>query len=201
MRVLKLVGFAYLSSIIILSNSAVAEDGPFGVSMGSDIAKFSNCTKGDTEGVYYCTKLPKSHAAFQAYALQYHEKTGVCSIKAVGEFINDNGYGIEIKSELEKIVAQISTKYGNDYEHFDILVPNATWGDAQYWLKSIKQKERIFAYMWSKESGFTPRAGVTSIIAQISATASNEGLVMVQFFFSNRDECLEEISNEQSKSF
>ena len=80
MRNLVVSLLVFLIGLMSHISLATAEEGPFGVSMGDDISKFSMCTKSKSSGWYTCGSLPKTHSAFESYMIKYHEKTGVCSI-------------------------------------------------------------------------------------------------------------------------
>jgi hypothetical protein len=190
-----------LGILALLSPGSVQAqtDGPFGVTMGSQISRYPGCEPAPTPAWYACTSLPKSHPSFDGYQIQAHPVTGVCYVKAVGKRIDRDPYGIRLRSEIETLATQIMQTYGRHSEIVDHLVPNSIWKDPERWMIAVQQGQRNFSYEWHPGRAYPNNVDKVSILA--TGMSSQAGYVVVEFYFKNVKDCDDAINTDASKAF
>lgn len=171
----------------VFASTLVQAEGPFGVTMGSPIAEYPSCVKvSDHPGFYKCANLPKPHPSFEWYMVQAFPATGVCFVKGVGKDIADGGDGVQTKSAMLALAAQITAKYGLAPKVIDVN-NSAVFTEPQYWVMSLKQKSRTYGDLW--EFASPTSTGVASIALVAGASDSSTTYVSAEFEFSNNDRC------------
>lgn len=182
--------------------SAEYDDGPFGITIGSDIDEYSSCSPVEgTPGYYQCASVPNPHSAFDFYVVFSTQSQGVCLIRGVGENLDDTSYGVATKSKTDEIAGQIASNYGEHTSIMDQVLPDFIWDSNSDWLMAIRQSERMYAYVWDSEEGYTPRNGVSQVYVAAAATGRSTGYVTVEFVGENNDDCQQEVSDQESSVF
>lgn len=171
-------------------------DGPFGVTMGSDIETY-DCEKGRRPGFYSCNSVPKPHADFESYIVRYTPSTGICWVKAIGLDIQSNSFGSGIRSAVDRVAEQISVSYG-DAEKRDFLMDGSIWDEADDWMMSMHKDERFYSYIWDERK--FPN-DVKSVYLSATVQNRDSGYIVVEFSFMNEPQCEEKIKKEASDSF
>jgi hypothetical protein len=166
---------------------------PFGVTMGSPIATYRACEKTDQTGWYRCSSLPRSHASFEFYAIQAHQKHGVCFVKGVGKDINRDPRGVRTRAEIERLAAQIAQTYGAHTRIRDVLSSDSELKGAKDWMLAVEGEERTFSYDWV---GDNYPNDIDSIHVFASATDGETGYPVAEFYFKNHKLCDVELDKE-----
>jgi hypothetical protein len=197
MRV-RFFGIIAFAAAVALAPSMASADGPFGVSMASDIDSI-----GEYEEVgnflYEFSTLPKKHAYFESFVIKSHPSTGVCQVIAVGRSINTNRFGDSVKEMFDKLRGQVDNVYGRSDLIDGPIVTNANLGQLD-WMTELMTRRRGLQSAWDKISGADLRDNIRQILLTASAEGSEQGYVNLQYRFSNFDECDEAIRTEQEKA-
>ena len=174
-----------------------AQDGPFGISMG-DAPEQHGCDQNNsqTEDFYTCTDIAKPHPDFEDYYIWAKKETGIAIITAAGKVIENDQFGRYVRHSIDKIVNQLSNKYGKYYLHVDDLVnSNSIWTGVDEWGMSIYQQDRHYYYDWK----FDPPEeddGIAIIEVSAVAMSGDKTFMKILFRFSNAEE-LDRINNEE----
>lgn len=174
--------------------TAIAQDGPFGFVIGSDINGYE-CT-GSTAGKHVC-EPPKPHSDFSAFVVGATDADGICSVTGIGIDTSTNGYGTSLKTKADKIAAQISQIYGSPTERINRLVPGSIWNDPDDWTMAIAMDDRFYAHKWAN----VRVRGVEEIYVGVFADSSRTGRVNVEFYGANYEKCSAAVSDEQAEAF
>lgn len=186
--------------VTLLVNFSYADDGPFGVSMGTPVESL-NCDASDTPTMYYCESLPKPHPDMDVYIVQSTPASGVCWVKALGKDISDNGFGLNVQSSVDKLKDQIASKYGAKFEAFDFLVYGSLWDQPDDWMMGLALEDRYYAYTWTSSSGYVSVSDVEGIYLGAHGSSGNSAYIVVEFAFSNSSVCDEAVAQAGSDAF
>lgn len=177
--------------------------GPFGIDMGDSFSKLEE--KGfaplqlDTVGYYFVT--PKEmHPDFDIYLVRIDASEGVFFIKAVGKNISDNQYGTNTKFKFRDIRNALETNYGKS-ELTDILLPRALWKNADDWLMSIRQSERIYFTVWESKVGSVIPPEFKSIYLAVQADSSTKGYLVLEYYGTKHSILSEKAKQEAASVF
>jgi len=191
---MKRIQYATILLAALSSQSAFA--GPFGLNMGMTIQQIDATAEQAAPGVYVTSKVPKSHSAFEKYALKVGPKSGLCWIKAIGKDVSTSSYGIELKSAFEEMQAKLTKAYGKG-ETTDILLPGSIWNEPKDWLMAMRQKERFLMAVWDESKGSTLNDDLTKIGLIVNPIGRNKGYLAIEYSFSNAEACGKEIAAKE----
>lgn len=194
-----LANISIVSALLLAGPTSAQDDGPFGVTMGSDPANYG-CIEDEPRGYYRCATLPRSHPDMEFYSLKAEPGIGVCFIKGLGKNIPSNGFGGALGVKVDEIARQVESTYGSS-RLVDYLVSGSTWDESQDWMMGIFEEERIYAYHWSEGAGATLRNGVAEVFVIAKALTPDVGYVAVEFHFSNKQECDEAAAKRGASAF
>lgn len=184
-------------TLIFGTTHALAQEGPFGVSMGQDPASIATCKVDSTNpGFCKCDRLPKHLDMMWRYLLKSHPSTGVCLIRGMTDVIDTNRHGTQIISKINEIADVIETAYGKS-ESIDILPKGSLWDEPQYWTMSILKEERFYGKKWTK----TPVADIADVYVVPRMVQPTIGAVMIEVRFKNSEDCNAAIKADRSKAF
>lgn len=159
-------------------------DGPFGITMGSDVAGF-DCTELLSPGIYRCRSVPRPATDVASYTVQYHRTTGICWVKAIGQDFPADRSGKAVRGALDQLAVRLSQSYG-PAEKSDRLLPGSSWARPDDWAQSMLQGERFYSYAWQP-------AGRKDHVVQVAARSNFRNLgtayTIVEFRFANADQC------------
>lgn len=181
-KILLNLTFGMFAVLVIQTSQAAG----FGIEFGSSPNEYG-CTSLVEGGKYTCTNVPKPHSSFESYVIEASDQHGICWVKGIGKDISDNGYGTSTKSKLEELKASLERGYGPVSEKTDYLIYNALWDDADEWLMSIRQKQRIFMYQWDAPEG--QKYKLASIYLAAGATSSSTGYIALEYYSTDHDAC------------
>lgn len=181
---------------ILLLTAYTADAGPFGIEVdGFTLEKYA-CES--TSGLFYkCSNIPLPHNEFEMYGVRYHPDVGVCTIKAIGRDISNDGFGTSTKNKVDEIYNQVSPKYG-EIEKADFLLPSSIWNEADEWLMGIVKNERIYAYIGDVSPAVE---GIKEYGVMATASSSDTGYVTVEFLTINSEKCDVAESKDGASSF
>lgn len=174
---------------LMMVSSAVA--GPFGIDKGDNLEKFPGATS-DGSQMYELPSVPKAHPLFTKYSVELVEGIGVCRINARSELFNDDKFGVNAKSDYEKVKAQLVSVYGKgDGGDGEFLRDGALWRDPQDFVMSLKQNERVHQTWWSAKNGGKLKDGIQTIALAIRGLSGSTSILVIQYEFDNADKCKE----------
>ncbi len=143
---------ATLLLVALIAVPSQAQDGPFGLNMGADPTDYGCSADDNSDFLYRCNEVPKPHPSIQRYVVWSYPETGIAFIKVWGRVNENDKYGSRVRSQMEEIAEQISTKYGTWTEFDDYMSSSGIWTDADEWSRSIEHDERFYSYQWEFES-------------------------------------------------
>ncbi|TVQ98050.1 MAG: hypothetical protein EA399_11535 [Desulfovibrionales bacterium] len=187
--------FRVLIVLILLSGPALA-DGPFGLRMGMSLDEVGASPEEVRHGLYKFTSVPRPHSGFEAYILKFAPSTGLCWIKAVGVNIQDNAYGTALRSGFSTLKEQLSTVYGQPRD-MDFLMPGSIWDEPREYMMALLRKERVLGAIWDLDGERNLRQ--VGLIA--SALRRDVGYLSLEYSFTNKDACDEELQSMESQVF
>jgi hypothetical protein len=175
-----------LAFLIALSATTVVvaqENGPFGVTMGSDPLEYG-CTL-SSPGFYECDNLPLSHPSFDVYFIVAEEGVGTCRITGAGKIVTTNSRGTSLKSNADAVKDQLIGSYGAP-ELYDFLSPGSIWDREGDWMMGLLKEDRTYAYYWTKGPF---KANVQALALETTALNGSTGYVSLIFEFANEGDC------------
>ena len=166
-------------------------DDPFGFDVTVSPTEYDYCSS-DGKGFYTCTSAPKPHPEFESYALLFVDPgvssphRGICKLIATGKRIEADYYGQITTEKLEDIKEQLKKKYGNPSQEFNRLMPGAVAQGAQYWMREIYQKKRVYEYFWFRN----PKVGSVSALSLVAkAVSDSDAIVILGFEYNYLNGC------------
>ena len=145
----------------------------------------------DDGGYWYVTdKLPKGNSKLDNYSLLITPVSGLCRIVARATSIKTNAFGDQLISKFEFFETALNKKYGVG-EKYDYVKAGSIWNDEKYWMMGLYQKERSLTSIWSKEKDNLP-THLNYIVLDTHASTADEGVVSLNYEFTNTDKCYEE---------
>lgn len=171
-----------------------AQAGPFGLDKGMSVEAVKRATGGTLEKrknfVYRTTRVPKPHTEFESYTFIISPTTGLCKIQAIGKDIDNDSYGSEIQSRVERLSEQLTKTYGKPSNEFDHLLAGSIWDGASEWMMALSKNERAFVKYWTKASGLNH--GITGIELKAHGLSQSKGFVTLGYEFDD-GACIDEM--------
>lgn len=185
-----------LFSIALFASALVpiaAKAGPFGTEMGDDIKKFSAVTE-IKPYIYSVNELPKTHSAFESYTLKSHPTTGLCQVAGFSSNFENDRYGENVRASFSQLREQLNSIYGQS-QLFDYLNSGALWKGKNEWVMAISKNERQYQAAWTAEKGKTMKDNVVEVLLTVKAVGSDSARFVLQYRYSNIEDCDKAISN------
>lgn len=172
-------------------NVMLAADGPFGLAMGMTTEMFKGQLKPAGNGVYLFDSPPKPHPKFEQYAVKITDKSGLCWVKGVGKDVLVNGHGVQLKSEFDDFEKKLDERYGS-HKKTDVLVSGSIWKEPQDWMMALHQEDRFLFSIWEGGKKALPNE-LSQVALVANATNGQKGYLSLEYSFSNKKICDEEI--------
>ena len=185
---------------VFLSGAPALADGPFGVTMGSDIDSYKDCKPTKQTGYFECSALPRSHPDMQKYIIQAMPGIGVCFIRALTGEIETGAHGIELRQRTDDLMEQIAKTYGAS-KKTDLLMPGSIWKESNHWVMAVLKKDRIYGYDWSPKTKAKLKDGLTAIRVAAVATGPTSGRVEVEFHSEKTKRCRQAEQEAKARAF
>ena len=168
--------------------------GQFGLEMGEtvkSIRKKGVKLKNDGGYWYVTDKLPKGNSKLVNYELLITPVSGLCRILGYTELIQTNSFGDQIKSKFEFFETALNKKYGVG-DRYDYVKYGSIWDDNKYWMMGLLEKERTLATLYNEDNSNNLPSYMDGIVLRAFARSSSEGVINLNYEFSNSDQCFEE---------
>jgi hypothetical protein len=185
------IGVVATTLLVAVFQPVVA--GPFGLEMGMQRSDLPDQGKEITPFKIQVTEVPKKHSYFKSYVLKFGPKRGLCYIKAVGKDIKTDEYGTELKKAFSNMEFKLQGIYGQ-YKQADILRTDSSSDDADEWMESLKDGERILAAYWDNGKGSAMKGSLASVILAAQGASEEVGYLVIDYKFDNYAQCESEIS-------
>ena len=182
--------------ILLISFATSALAGPFGLSMGMPLKDISKNAKKIENGLYKLTDVPKPHSAFEYYVIQVSPKNGLCWIKGIGKDISTSSYGTQLRSEFERFTSKLEERYGA-YKNYDFLSNGSIWDESNDFMMGLVKKDRYLQSFWDREKGSVMPADITGIALSAKASNSDTGYIVLEYSFSNEEQCEKELAAKE----
>lgn len=162
--------------------------GPFGLDMGMTLAQIQQKTGKVpvlSQDDLYEIVPPNANNLFESYMVRVHPKYGIYSIRAIGKDITTTGYGYEVKSTFNDLVASIGKSYGK-YKKFDYLQARSIWDEPNDFMMGLVRKERTLAAFWDKEEQSTLPNDISEISVAAYGLSSSKGYIVLIYNSPNK---------------
>lgn len=184
-----------------------AASGPLGLQKGLTRDEIESMIGGSitlvdgSTNVYVADSAPKPHPAFENYALVIGEISGLCQIRGLGRDVKTSRHGIQLRSAFSDLEATLTEMYGSA-EKIDKLLPGSIWNDPEDWMMGMVQEERFLFARWPQKEGdkLKDQPEIESVALVARAKSSDTGYVILEYTFSNNDQCKEEESRIQKQA-
>lgn len=174
-------------SILFLLASAVYA-GPFGLEMGMTFDQVKSACDGRTPRLlkedYYEVIPSKVHSSFDTYIVCIDKEFGLYFIKAIGPDITSSSYGIEVKTQFNKVKDSLTNNYGEG-NMIDVLLPGSLWDNDNEWILSLSYNQRYFMCNWDKAECQKMSENLSSIVLAAKASDVYTGHIVLEYYFTN----------------
>ena len=187
--------FRILVFLVLLSGPALA-DGPFGLRMGMAPEAVGLDHEEVRRGLYKFSTVPQPHSGFEYYILKFGPSTGLCWIKGVGVNIQDSAYGVALRSGFTSLKDQLSKVYGQPKD-MDLLMPGSIWDEPRDYMMALVKNERVLISTWDVAG----KRDLKQVGLMASALRRDVGYLSLEYSFTNKDACDEELKALESQVF
>jgi hypothetical protein len=167
---------------------------PFGLQMGMTRAQLGEVKQEVSRYKYQLASVSKPHHDLQTYVVTVTPKAGLCFIRALSPPVSTKSDGTELRSKFEDMMAQMESVYGKPFV-VDSLQPDSKRTQPKDWMAGLLEKDRVLQARWSTVDDKLPlKPTITKIYVGTMALSSTSGHVIVEFYFTNYDDCTAEIN-------
>ncbi|MEH6685542.1 MAG: hypothetical protein V7664_13695 [Qipengyuania sp.] len=169
-------------------SSGTAGDGPFGFGMGMPISEVDGATRMENPTQYRVSSPPKSHPDIEFVILEAYPETGICAIRGIGYDIAADGSGSTVRSKVDQLASALESKYGSQ-EKIDICTSGDIACASEYWMMTMSQGERAYAYIWDKPSEAMQKAALSNITLAARASSIATSYLVLEFYSDETASC------------
>jgi hypothetical protein len=179
----------------------VQNDGPFGFRRGmskNDAIKLvgRGAIERETDDLLVLKTAPRPHPAFFEYALFFTPLDGMLKLAALGEPVDTNGFGAELRQEFLRLVKDISITYGVPTT-YDYLKAGSIWNEPRDWMTGLMKKERVLDVFWKP----APASRIIAVEIEAFAVSSDLGHVTLTYEFDGWSKYVESKREKQAGVF
>lgn len=179
-----------LSAVFALLATAVLNAAPFGLKMGmtmDEVLVASNGTplKPAPERKDAYSFVPaKPHPLFSRYYVLIDNKVGLYGIIAIGDELELDDYGTQIKDAFNNATTRVSKTYGNPLIT-DTIEPDTLLKDERYWSDAFHDGARKLSATWPYNANGTLGDNLLRIMITAVSTGYQTGCVVLTYSFTN----------------
>lgn len=118
------------------------------------------------------------------YFAMISNKVDLYSIMAIGNPIEMDDYGTQLKKEFNHIPERVPKTYGEPLV-VDTLDPNSMWSDDRYWSMAFKEDARNLGACWPRSAEDKLPDGISKIWLTTSSIRYKEAKVGLVYEFTN----------------
>jgi hypothetical protein len=120
---------------------------PFGITLYSPIETLSVTL--DLGHGNYIVEAPRPHPMFETYVALATPALGVVWVKAIGAEIQNDNFGTEICTQVDRLAEQLTQRYG-PAEKSDFLMEGSIWTEPEHWSQGVVAGERFYSSKWMR---------------------------------------------------
>lgn len=173
------------------------EDGPFGIAMNNPIPDYIDTDKIENN-IFSVKDPPKLHPDFEEIILVAYPDTGICTIRAIGRNLGNDGSGTLIRSKVDALVAALETKYGKG-KKADLCLGGDIACTSDFWMMTLTSNERAYATSWETQNDEMKRLGIGSLVVAARALNIQTSYPILEFNSANEGQC-ETAANKSTAS-
>lgn len=182
-----------LFCLSLLASPAWAE-GPFGIEMGSPMSALDSA---ETSFKVTLNSVPKPHPDFEMYSAWGTPEHGVCVVMALLKTFENDRRGTLVRTAFTGFAGALDAKYGNR-STYDVY-SGGIWKEADDWVMSIRQNERVFAAAWENPQKGDPK--VEHVELQVIAVSSDTAVLKLFYKGTDSEKCIQAIDGAKNDSF
>ena len=167
--------------------------GPFGLQQGLKLNEIPFENQEIQPYLYLFTSLQKKHSSFSQYALKITPTYGLTWIKAIGNPIQTNSFGTALQTNFSDFLERLKKIYGEPKKS-DFLLSGSCWDRPEDWLSGLDSGERVLCAQWDRENGLDLPNNLKCVFLGAQAIDSQEGNIVVEYYFENDDAAEKEIN-------
>ena len=190
-----------LTAIVLHAQSPQTAElpSPFGLQMGMPRAKLGEVIKEVSRFKYQLASVSRPHNDLQSYVATVTPKAGLCFIRALSPILTTKNDGMELRSRFEDMAAQMESVYGKPFLT-DSLQPDSNRTQSRDWMATLLSKERTLQARWSAAEDKLPmKPSIAKIYVGTMALSETSGHVIVEYYFTNYEDCMSEVSEDALK--
>lgn len=174
---------------------------PFGLKMGLSYKLLeqeigTNLKEGGTY-TYSVDQVPRPHPDFESYILVVAPDSGLCQIRAVGKAIDTNVFGEQLMAHFLELIMQLGSNYGT-FEATDFDVKEGSiWDEPEDFMMGLLENDRVIRSVWMEEHDSRLQNDIEEITLAAGALSRTSGFLLLQYSYSNVDECVREIREKE----
>ena len=193
---MRYVFLATLITTLAYAAPSSAQNGPFGIEMGSTADKY-DCVESGNTYLYICSEIPRPHSDIESYMAVHTNKLGISKIVGIGKSSEYDKTGSRTRNTIDKIAKQLSLKYGEPADDYDFLRNGSIWDEADEWAMAIRLNERYYTYTWEPEN----IDNVSNILLEAKSTDGTSTYFTIGIEFNNFQTFIDEQEQEDSSAF
>ena len=172
---------------------------PFGLQMGMTPDQLGKIDREISPYKFQLSSVSKPHSDLEIYVVSAPPKAGLCFIRAVSPDWKTTSDGSLLKSRFESMKSQVEGIYGKPYL-VDSLRSDSKLDNPREWMEALLANERTLMARWSAVDDDLPmKPTIAKIYVAAYAISPELGYLAVEYYFSNYDQCEEEIKSQQSR--
>ena len=173
--------------------------GPFGLERGMIKKDFTCNLEEIAPHTYILSAVPKPHSAFEVYAAMITPNHGLSWVKAIGDDIHTNPFGIEVRTKFDIMKSKLMSIY-QTCEDMDFLMHDSIWNEPRDWMQALENKERILMSVWEAKHGSKMKDSLTSVALVATAKDTSTGYIVVEYEFDNHVAAKNELSSLEDEA-
>ena len=178
---------------------------PFGFEAGMKkeqlIAKLgkSAVTKDGPINVVFNT-APSPHPDFESYVVAFSPEKGLLKVTALSRDIETSDDGSELRQKFAFFLDALKGKYGKADKDFDFCKGNDVECRSEYYMMTLKEKNRYLNSFWSKSKSSLPQP-LSTVAIEAVAMSLNKGYIQLSYEFEGWNEFVDEINKKRNSTF
>ena len=158
--------------------------GPFGLAKGLRKEDLPGQLQEIKPCFFQTDKLPKTHSASTHYFVQITPVQGLSWVKSIGNTIQTNPYGIELRTAFEDMRGKLEKIYGKS-ESIDYLMYESIWNEPRDWMQAIQNGERKLAAIWENKGNTKLPSSLENVFLYVAANDAYSGWIAIEYTFDN----------------
>ena len=173
----------------------------FGMSKEKVIQKLGkNAVAKDGEVNVVFSTAPNPHPDFDSYIVAFSPQRGLLKITALSRDIETSDDGSELRSKFNFFLSALRDKYGKADKDFDFCKGNDVECESEYFMMTLKEKNRYLNSFWSRAKAGLP-SPLTTVAIDAAALGMNKGYIKISYEFEGWNEFVDELNKKRNSTF